>query len=144
MRSKALFSEQKNGPKWGPNRIFDAEAFRKPLGGLLERSWNPPEPKKNNTEALLPRHRRIPRPISGPKRDGGEIRHLNCRWITGVPSSFSGRKNQDGKPRKLPGETKPDISKHRPRTPYAPKGAVADISSKLMQPITQTIDPSRF
>ena len=28
------------GPTWYPNRIFDAEALRKPLGGLLERSWS--------------------------------------------------------------------------------------------------------
>ena len=28
------------GPKRDPNRIFDAEALRKPLGGLLERSWS--------------------------------------------------------------------------------------------------------
>ena len=34
------------GPKWCPNRIFDAEALRKPLGGLLERSWRLLEPKK--------------------------------------------------------------------------------------------------
>ena len=39
------------GPKWDPNRIFDAEAFRKPLGGLLERSWKLLEPKKVSVEA---------------------------------------------------------------------------------------------
>ena len=41
-------------PKWGPNHIFDAEAVRKPLGGLLERSWRLLEPKKN-MESLLGR-----------------------------------------------------------------------------------------
>ena len=39
------------GAKWGPNRIFDAEALRKPLGGLLERSWRLLEPKKVTLEA---------------------------------------------------------------------------------------------
>ena len=39
------------GPKWDPNRIFDAEALRKPLGGLLERSWRPLEPKNVSLEA---------------------------------------------------------------------------------------------
>ena len=39
------------GPKWDPNRIFDAEALRKPLGGLLERSWRLLEPKKVSLEA---------------------------------------------------------------------------------------------
>ena len=41
------------GPKLDPNRIFDAEALRKPLGGLLERSWTLLEPKKTNLEPLL-------------------------------------------------------------------------------------------
>ena len=39
------------GPKLDPNRIFDAEALRKPLGGLLERSWRLLEPKKVSLEA---------------------------------------------------------------------------------------------
>ena len=43
------------GPKRGPNRIFDAEALRKPLGALLERSWTLLEPKKTNLEPLLGR-----------------------------------------------------------------------------------------
>ena len=34
-----MIYEPKVGPKWDPHRIFDAEALRKPLGGLLERSW---------------------------------------------------------------------------------------------------------
>ena len=42
-------------PKRGPNRIFDAEALRKPLGALLERSWTLLEPKKTNLEPLLGR-----------------------------------------------------------------------------------------
>ena len=41
------------GPKWGPNRNFDAEAVRKPLGSLLERSWKLLEPKKVIGERLL-------------------------------------------------------------------------------------------
>ena len=36
------------GPKLDPNRIFDAEALRKPLGGLLDRSWRLLEPKKQS------------------------------------------------------------------------------------------------
>ena len=40
-------------PKWGPNRIFDAEALRDPLEDLLERSWTLLEPKKVNLESLL-------------------------------------------------------------------------------------------
>ena len=107
MRSQAHFLGPKIGPTLDPNRIFDAEAFRKPLGGLLERSWNPPEPKKSNTETLLPGPRRVPRPISGPKRDGGEIRHIDGRWIQGSlllfqegktrmenPGSFQEKQNQ--------------------------------------------------
>ena len=39
LRSQALLFEPKVSPKWDPNHIFDAEAFRKPLGGFLERSW---------------------------------------------------------------------------------------------------------
>ena len=45
-------------PKRGPNRIFDAEALRKPLGALLERSWTLLEPKKltwNRSWAVLGR-----------------------------------------------------------------------------------------
>ena len=41
------------GPKRGPNRIFDAEALRNPLGGLLERSWTLLGPKKSNWDRLL-------------------------------------------------------------------------------------------
>ena len=37
----------KTGPKWVPNRIVHAEALRKPLESLLERSWRPREPKKS-------------------------------------------------------------------------------------------------
>ena len=40
-------------PKWGPNRIFDAEALRDPLEDLLERSWTLLEPKKVILESLL-------------------------------------------------------------------------------------------
>ena len=47
-----LLGEQQVGPKWGPNRIVDAEALRKPLGGLLKRSWNLLEPKKVILESL--------------------------------------------------------------------------------------------
>ena len=41
------------GPESDPNRIFDAEPFGKPLGGLLERSWRLLEPKKVIVESLL-------------------------------------------------------------------------------------------
>ena len=41
------------GPKLDPNRIFDAEALRKPLGSLLKRSWSLLEPKKVILESLL-------------------------------------------------------------------------------------------
>ena len=41
----------KMGSKRVPNRIFDAEALRKPLRGLLERSWRLPEMKINSLEA---------------------------------------------------------------------------------------------
>ena len=34
-------SEPKLGPKFDPNRIFDAEALGRLLGSLLERSWKP-------------------------------------------------------------------------------------------------------
>ena len=33
--ARGLFGGPKVGPKWGPNRIFDAEALRKRLGSLL-------------------------------------------------------------------------------------------------------------
>ena len=42
------------GPKWGPNRIFDAEALRKRLGSLLERSWKLLEPKKQSWNRSWP------------------------------------------------------------------------------------------
>ena len=42
------------GPKWCPNRIFDAEALRKPLGGILERSWRLLEPKKQSWNRSWP------------------------------------------------------------------------------------------
>ena len=71
------------GPKWGPNRIFDAEAFRKPLEGPLERSWKLPEPKKSNTEGLLTGPTRIPRPISGPREGGVRRRGFNAGGIWG-------------------------------------------------------------
>ena len=51
MTFQAVVLESKVGPKWDPNRIFDAEALRKPLEGLLERSWRPLEPKKVSLEA---------------------------------------------------------------------------------------------
>ena len=71
------------GPKLDPNRFFDAEALRKPLGGLLERSWRPPEPKKNNTGGLLPGPTRIPRPISVPGRGGSAAVVFNTGGIWG-------------------------------------------------------------
>ena len=34
---RVSFWTPKMGPKWGPNRILDAEGVKKPLGSLLER-----------------------------------------------------------------------------------------------------------
>ena len=53
MRSQAFFLEPKMFPKWDPNRIFDAEALRKPLESLLDRSWRLLEPKKRSLGSLL-------------------------------------------------------------------------------------------
>ena len=47
------FWTPKMGPKWGPNRNFDAEGVRKPPGSLLERSWTLLEPKKVIGDRLL-------------------------------------------------------------------------------------------
>ena len=46
--------EPKVGPKWDPNRIFDAEALGKRLEGLLERSWRLLEPKKQSWNRSWP------------------------------------------------------------------------------------------
>ena len=46
MKSTALFWEPKMGPKWVPDRIFDARALRKPLGSLLQRTSTLLEPTK--------------------------------------------------------------------------------------------------
>ena len=54
MRSQALSLEPKVGPKWDPNRVFDAEALRNSLGGLLERSWSLLEPKKQSWNRSWP------------------------------------------------------------------------------------------
>ena len=55
------------GPKRGPNRIVDAEALRKPLGGLLERSWSFLEPKKVILESLLAALGGLSRQVSAKK-----------------------------------------------------------------------------
>ena len=54
MKSQAHFFEPKVGPKWDPNRIFDADALRKRLGSLLERSWRLLEPKKQSWNRSWP------------------------------------------------------------------------------------------
>ena len=54
----------RTGPKLVPNRVFDAEALRKPLESFLERSWKPQEPEKNKLGTALGR--------LGPKK-GAEI-----------------------------------------------------------------------
>ena len=54
-------------PKWDPNRIFDAEALRKSLGGLLERSWSLLEPKKVILESLLAALEGLSRQVSAKK-----------------------------------------------------------------------------
>ena len=51
---QALLLEPKVGPKRGPNRILDADAFGRPLESLLERSWRLLEPKKVVGVALGP------------------------------------------------------------------------------------------
>ena len=43
----------KTGLKLVPKRVFDAEAFRKPLESLLERSWRHQEPNSRGWERLL-------------------------------------------------------------------------------------------
>ena len=67
------------GPKLVPNRIFDAEALRKPLESLLERSWRPQEPKKRSWERLLAG--------LGPKREGKMgPQAISCTLIFEVPN----------------------------------------------------------
>ena len=44
-KARGLILDPKMAPKWGPNRIFDAEPLRNPLKALLGRSWKLPEGK---------------------------------------------------------------------------------------------------
>ena len=53
VRSQGLILEPKIGPKRTPNRIFDTEGVRKPLGSLLERSRSLSELKKTSLNRLL-------------------------------------------------------------------------------------------
>ena len=62
------------GPKLDPNRIFDAEAFRKPLGGLLERSWRLLELTKVTLEASWSRL--------------GGLTEIDGRWAGGQGGTF--------------------------------------------------------
>ena len=62
------------GPKLDPNRIFDAEALRKPLGGLLERSWRPLEPKKVSLEASWSRLGALKIASRWPRGDRQEVK----------------------------------------------------------------------
>ena len=112
--------------QWVQNGVRIASSTRKPSEGLLEASWSAlgtfRSRKKSNTEALLPGPRRISRPISGPKREGGGNSTLPGPVITGVPSSFSGRKNQDGKPgsfQEKQNQTFPNIAHARLTRPRA-------------------------
>ena len=57
--ARGLFGGPKVGPKWGPNRIFDAEGLGIALGSLLERSWRLLEPKKVIGDRLLGGQERI-------------------------------------------------------------------------------------
>ena len=76
------------GLKWGPNRIFDAEALRKPLKAFMERSCRPPSPPKSNLGRLLadPHCRCAPYPAAERAVQGGG--HLMgprenlyfCKW----------------------------------------------------------------
>ena len=60
--------------KWDPNRIFDAEALRKPLGSLLERSWRLMEPKKVTLEASWSRLGPLKTAPRCPDRDRQEVK----------------------------------------------------------------------
>ena len=87
-RSKALFLEPKVGPKWDPNRIFDAEALRKPFGGLLERSWGPLELKKLSLEASWSRLGALKIASRWPDTDRPEVgerlmEHLSLAMVPG-------------------------------------------------------------
>ena len=57
--ARGLFGGPKMGPKWGPNRIFDAEGLGIALGSLLERSWRLLEPKKQLGSGSWAAKRRI-------------------------------------------------------------------------------------
>ena len=68
-------------PKWDPNHIFDAEALRKPLGSLLERSWKLLDPKSSTLERLLGAPREISKQVS--KKRGVPIEGWLCnKYLT--------------------------------------------------------------
>ena len=71
------------GSTWAPNRIFDAEAFRKPLGGLFDRSWRLLELKKTSLERLLAGPREIPGQISDPRGGGGNSSSVRASGLGG-------------------------------------------------------------
>ena len=54
-------------PKLVPNRVFDAEALRKPLENLLERSWRLQGPIKSYLKRRLTGPRGLPRQFSAKK-----------------------------------------------------------------------------
>ena len=75
------------GPKSDPNRIFDAEALRKPLEGLLERSWRLLEPKKVSLEASWSRLGALKIASRWPEGDRPEVkgRLTDHLWVALAP-----------------------------------------------------------
>ena len=69
------------GPKLDPNRTFDAEALRKLLGGLLERSWRLLELKKVTLEASWSRLGGLTEIGGRSGRGQGEVRELSLIHI---------------------------------------------------------------
>ena len=84
----AEFLKSKMDPKSDPNRIFDGEALRKPLGGLLERSWKLLEPKKVSQD-------RSPEASWAPKSPPGTNRPKRTDPLTqGNPAPRGGGKGE--------------------------------------------------
>ena len=68
IRPKGVQNGVQMGPKWLPGGLLEPlgllEASWNPLGGLLERSWRAPGPKKTSLGRLLAAPRGIPREVS--------------------------------------------------------------------------------
>ena len=76
------------GPILEPPQLFEASSNA--LGGLLGRSWRPPEPKKSALERLLAGPRAIPREVSA---------ILEAKWL----------------PKRTPGGSQMELKKHLER-----------------------------